>query len=138
MKLPVRPRESVVRFNITPLIDVCFNLIVFFAVASLYVKRETAEQVALPQARKVDANDRALPRRLVVTLRANRHMYIAGEDVTGRDMDQVVTEHCGLDPNQFEVRVRADKSVPYGEVKPLILACARQGISNLKFAVQGP
>jgi biopolymer transport protein ExbD len=138
VKLPTRPRDSGVRFNITPLIDVCFNLIVFFAVASLYVKKETAEQVALPQARKVDANDRALPRRLVLTLRANRHMYVAGEDVTKRDIDQIVAEHCGGDPNQFEVRVRADKSVPYANVKPVILACARQGISNLKFAVQGP
>jgi biopolymer transport protein ExbD len=138
MRVPRRPSDPGVRFNITPLIDVCFNLIVFFAVASLYVKRETAEPVALPQASKADANDRTLPRRLVLTLRANRHVYVEGQDVTDRDIDQIVSERCGGDPNQFELRLRADKAVPYGDVKPIILACARHGISNLKFAVQGP
>ncbi len=41
------------------------------------------------------------------------------------------------EPAGCEVRVRADESVPFREVKPLILACAQHGVTNLKFAVRG-
>jgi hypothetical protein len=35
------------------------------------------------------------------------------------------------------VRLRADRSVPFADVKPMIVACARHGITNLKVAVEG-
>jgi biopolymer transport protein ExbD len=137
MKVPQRARDSGVRFNITPLIDICFNLIVFFALASLYVRKETAAQVVLPRASQFDAQDTAAPRRLVITMNADRRMFVTGEEISRRDVDRLVGERSGDDPAGCEVRVRADESVPYADVKPLILACARHGVSNLKFAVQG-
>ena len=45
MKVPARPRDTGVRFNITPLIDICFNLIVFFSLASLAARKETTEPI---------------------------------------------------------------------------------------------
>jgi len=35
----------------------------------------------------------------------------------------------------LEVRIRADRSVPYQIVEPLMLACAKAGIADLTFAV---
>jgi hypothetical protein len=35
----------------------------------------------------------------------------------------------------LEVRVRADRSVPYRMVTPILLACAEAGIWNVTFAV---
>jgi biopolymer transport protein ExbD len=136
MKVPGRARDSGVRFNITPLIDICFNLIVFFSLASLYARKETAAQVVLPQASQFDAHATASARRLVVTMNADRRMFVAGEEVRRNDIDRLVAERAGDDPAGFEVRVRADQAVPYAEVKPLILACARHGITDLKFAVR--
>ncbi len=48
-----------------------------------------------------------------------------------------MADRAGDNPSGCEVRVRADESVPYSDIKPLILACARHGVTNLKFAVRG-
>ena len=33
------------------------------------------------------------------------------------------------------VRIRGDQSVPYREIEPILLACARAGVWNVTFAV---
>ena len=40
MKIPGRSRGGSLKFNITPMIDVVFNLIIFFLVASHYARSE--------------------------------------------------------------------------------------------------
>jgi biopolymer transport protein ExbD len=137
MKIPVRERESGVRFNITPLIDICFNLIVFFSLASLAAKKDASAAVVLPQAGQIDGRDIASARRLVVTMDAKRRVFVAGQETSPNDFERLVAERAGDQPAGCEVRVRADESVPYSDVKPLILACARHGVTNLKFAVRG-
>jgi biopolymer transport protein ExbD len=137
MKVPGRTRESGVRFNITPLIDICFNLIVFFSLASLAAKKETAATVVLPQAAKFDTHDRDSTRRLVITVNDKRRMFVAGEEIARNDVERLVADRAGDNPSGCEVRVRADETVPYSDIKPLILACARRGVTNLKFAVRG-
>jgi biopolymer transport protein ExbD len=137
MKPPSRSRDAGVRFNITPLIDICFNLIVFFALASLYVKKETAQGVNLPAARQFDANEQSSPRRLTITLGQDRRIFVAGEQVARDDVERLLVERADSEPQTLDVRLRADRSVPFADVKPVILACARHGLTNLKVAVEG-
>jgi len=137
MKPPARSRDNGVRFNLTPLIDIVFNLIVFFALASLYVRKETAQPVALPAARQFDVNENAAPRRLTITLGPDRRIFVAGEQVAASDVERLLIERAGSQPQTLDVRLRADRSVPFGDVKPVILACAQNGITNLKVAVEG-
>jgi biopolymer transport protein ExbD len=137
MRPPARSRDNGVRFNLTPLIDIVFNLIVFFALASLYVRKETAQPVTLPAARAFDMNENAAPRRLTITLGPDRRIFVAGEQVAASDVERLLIERAGSEPQTLDVRLRADRSVPFGDVKPVILACAQNGITNLKVAVEG-
>jgi biopolymer transport protein ExbD len=137
MRPPLRPRESGVRFNITPLIDIVFNLIVFFALASLYVRKETAQAVTLPAARQFDVNEQDASRRLTITLGPDRRIFVAGEQVAANDVERLLIERAGSEPQTLDVRLRADRSVPFADVKPMIIACAQHGITNLKVAVEG-
>ena len=137
MRPPARSRDSGVRFNITPLIDIVFNLIVFFALASLYVRKETAQPVALPAAGQFDVNEHAASRRLTITLGSDRRIFVAGEQVAASDVERLLVERAGSEPQTLDVRLRADRSVPFADVKPMIIACATHGITNLKVAVEG-
>jgi len=137
MRPPARRRDNGVRFNLTPLIDIVFNLIVFFALASLYVRKETAQPVALPAAHEFDTNENAAPRRLTITLGPDRRIFVAGEQVAASDVERLLIERAGREPQTLDVRLRADRSVPFADVKPVILACAQNGITNLKVAVEG-
>ncbi len=137
MRPPSRPRDSGVKFNITPLIDIVFNLIVFFALASLYVRKETAQPVTLPGARQFDVNEQDASRRLTITLGPDRRIFVAGEHVAADQVERLLIERAGSAPQTLDVRLRADRSVPFADVKPMIIACAQHGITNLKVAVEG-
>jgi biopolymer transport protein ExbD len=138
MKAPVRPRDPGLRFNITPLVDICFNLIVFFALASLAMQKEAAELMELPRAGQSDASASSMPRRLVVTVNADRKLLLGGEEVSPNELERRLIEQGRQGAANIELRIRADRTVPFGDIKPMILACARNGITNLKFAVQKP
>ena len=134
MRIPTRPRGSGLKFNLTPLIDVVFNLIIFFLVASHFVRTESAEAVDLPEATQTE-DEQDQSRNLIVTITPDEQLQVRGRAVTFEQVDQMIlagrTEH-GED---FEVRIRADKSVPYRVVEPILLASVRAGVSQLKFAV---
>jgi biopolymer transport protein ExbD len=136
LKTYVRPRDSGMRFNVTPLIDICFNLIVFFGIAGLCLQKETAESVSLPAARQLDDPQSQATGRLVVTIDGDRRLLAAGRMLGRGEIERLILEGKAEHADGFEVRIRADKSVPYEDVKPLILACARHGLTRLKFAVE--
>ena len=70
MKVPVRPRQFGLSFNITPLIDIVFLLVIFFLIASHVARSESQEPVALPTATQKQDDVESLPDRLVVTITA--------------------------------------------------------------------
>jgi biopolymer transport protein ExbD len=91
----------------------------------------------LPAARQFDANEQAAPRRLTITLGPDRRIFVAGEQVAPNDVERLLVERAGSEPQTLDVRLRADRSVPFADVKPMIIACAQHGITNLKVAVEG-
>lgn len=133
MRIPTRERRGGLQFNITPMIDVVFLLIIFFLVASHFVRSEHSEAVDLAEAtQEEEKNPQALP--LVVTIQADQAMTIRGEAVDHVQIDQLILAGKIEQGERFEVHVRADKTVPFQAIEPVMLACARAGVV-FKFAV---
>lgn len=133
MKIPTRERRRGLQFNITPMIDVVFLLIIFFLVASHFVRSEHAEAIDLAEATQEEEKDpQALP--LVVTIRKDQSMSIRSEAVDHAQIDQLILAGKIEQGERFEVHVRADKTVPYEIIEPVMLSCARAGVT-FKFAV---
>lgn len=135
MRIPTRNYHQTLRFNLTPLIDIVFLLIIFFLVASHFVRNENVEAVELPSATQHKTDVDESPRRLVVTITADRQMHVAGKPVDLLAVEQMIVAGHEADSNRFEVRIRGDRSVPYELVKPIMTACARAGVTDVKFAV---
>ena len=139
MRIPTFSRQRGLRFNLTPMIDVIFNLIIFFLAASHLARSEAVEQVELPLATtsKPEADERF--QRLSITVTAELTYYVAAQPYTLPEVEQLlVTLSAGGDRGgrkPVEVRIRTDKRVPYQHIEPLMLACARQGITKIRFAV---
>ena len=136
MRIPTRQREHGLRFNITPLIDVIFLLIIFFLAATHFVRSETTEPVDLPEALRPDEDTDEQPRRLVVTVTADGELHVGGRTVGVEDIERML--HSGLEQHRadFEVRIRADRTARYHAVEPILLTCARAGVGRVKFAVR--
>lgn len=139
MRLPTQyTQRTPLRFNITPLIDVVFLLIIFFLVASHFARSENSDAVNLPLATLGEEDQDQAPFRLTITLDHNGAMSIAGESQSENAVLQRIEQlqkdaaAAGVNP---EVRLRADKAGRYAPMRKLIEHCARQGIRSLRFAV---
>ena len=143
MRIPSQNRSRSLRFNITPLIDIVFLLIIFFLVASHFTRNENVETVELASATNTNQQKTNSPRKLVITITADEKYHVAGNNVTIQEIDNIInSRNEGVDPSltvangdDYEVRIRTDKRVPYRLVEPIILSCARAGISNIQFPV---
>ncbi|APZ93833.1 ExbD/TolR family protein [Fuerstiella marisgermanici] len=139
MRLPTHlSQRTPLRFNITPLIDVVFLLIIFFLVASHFVRSEQAEAVALPTATAGEADDQQALHRLTVTINKDGSLFIAGEPADEASVQQRIKDlhaaavAANIEP---ELRLRLHREGRYGQTRKLIEFAASQDIRSVKFAV---
>lgn len=134
MRVPSREHRSSLRFNITPLIDVVFLLIIFFLVASHIARSQAQEPVDLPDAVRVQ-DDTPASNQLTVTVLADGTLSVGGTVIT---FDQLETKLGLLAADESvpaEVRIRGDRTSAFKLIEPILIKCASLGISDVKFAV---
>ncbi len=135
MKPPSMTRSRSVSFNVTSLIDIVFLLIIFFLVASHVARSEAVEPVDLPEISDPAGDDEESPLRIVVTVMADRSMWVGGRQVLLPQVEQLVLSAAQESLNQVEVRIRADNAATYQEIEPILLVCAQFGVTRVGFAV---
>lgn len=139
MRLPTRyGQRTPLQFNITPLIDIVFLLIIFFLVASHFVRSEQAEAVDLPQATSGEADSELAACRLTITLQQDGSLFIGGEPQTEATVLRRIEElHAAAAAVQTtpELRLRGHKDGRYGPMRKLIEHAAANNIRSLRFAV---
>lgn len=135
MRIPSFSKDGEVGFNMTPMIDVVFQLIIFFLVSSHLAKQEVQFKLPLPIAAsgiKAKADDKP---RLTVNVLADGTLLFAGRQVTTDDLRSRLAERMGELGEDVEVRIRSDRSVAYKHVEPVMLSCAQAGIWNVSYSV---
>ena len=136
MKIPSQARSYGVQINLTPMIDIVFLLIIFFLVASHLSGSENQEAIQLAKAAGGSFNTPDTPRRVVVTVTAEGQYSISGQVITIADFARQIHSPADQKPDgELEIRLRADKRVPYELVEPLLIECAKAGLSRIKFNV---
>ena len=133
MKLPARARTSL-RFDITPLIDIVFNIMIFFLVTAHFVRSQETDPVDLPHATQIVDKEPA-PQRLVLTILPDHSYRVSGRNVSLEDVEFMLEQSTAAAPGEFEVQLRGDRNVPYQVIEPILLACAQHGIHDFGFRV---
>jgi biopolymer transport protein ExbD len=135
MRIPSHTTAAGVGFNMTPMIDVVFQLIIFFLLSSHLAKQERQYKLPLPDASsgRLDPSDEQA--RLTVNVLADGTSLFAGRAITPDDLTAQLAERRSVDGDEVQVRIRSDRNVPYDRIEPILLACARAGIWNVSFAV---
>jgi biopolymer transport protein ExbD len=137
MRIPARRRSGSLGFNLTPMIDVVFNLIVFFLVASHFSQAQSDVPVALPKATQASAGE-ADPDRLTITVTSEGRWSVAGKPVALADIETMIKEGADRAPGVFSVHIRGDRSARYEFIEPLLLASARNQVTSVRFNVLSP
>lgn len=135
MRAPTYGARGGLGFNMTPMIDIVFLLIIFFIVSSHLARQETQLELALPLAASGHEPADDDTRRLVVNISAAGEIQLAGTSVDADELRRRIDYESQQAAGDLEVRIRSDRSVPYRVVEPILLACARAGVWKVSFAV---
>jgi biopolymer transport protein ExbD len=137
MKIPRRITNEL-GIDMTPMIDVVFQLIIFFLVSSHLVKQETQVKLSLPVAESGDNDQESDKPRLTVNVISSGELLLAGRAVSSEELAERLAEKVGELGKDVEVRIRSARDVPYARVEPVMLSCAQAGVWNVTFAVYRP
>ncbi|MDG2306491.1 MAG: protein TolR [Candidatus Binatia bacterium] len=124
---------SMNQINVTPLVDVMLVLLVIFMVTAPILQQGVA--VDLPRAELGPLDSNEIP--LVVSLTREGDLYLNEQKLTRA---QLVTQLGGVADESADesVYVRADESLPYGEVISVMAAIREAGIRNVGMVTQLP
>lgn len=135
MRAPDRLKPKPLSFNVTPLIDVTFLLIVFFVMTSRMITSETAMEMFLPRETTGKALEDDDQGKIVVNVPSADALYLGAKRVDLDELRRRLKEEKSRSQRRDAVRVRANRDVPYGAIEPILVICAQSGYSNVSFAV---
>lgn len=137
---PLRRGRTEFGFNMTPMIDVVFLLIIFFLVSSHLAKQEVQTELDLPRAatgRETDEEENV--RRVVLNVlppeEGRADVMVAGRRMPVPEAAGLIRFERDRSDQPLEIRLRVDRLTPYAAVEPLMLACAKEGVWKVTFAV---
>jgi len=116
--------------DLTPMIDVVFNLLVFFMCATSFhsaVEREL--DVNLPNAESAGAVE-APPEELVITVRADGAVFVGGEPKEREQLLALLRTAAQSDP-ETPVTIRGDRQAEHQAIVSVMDACGLAGLFNL-------
>lgn len=132
------PRYQPVRklgFNMTPMIDVVFLLIIFFLVSSHLQKQETLQELDLPIAASADKDiDQQTPR-VTINVLESGELTVAGRPLSRAELVPLLNSVRQDKGEDVEVRIRSSRNAPWSMIEPVMLGCTKSGIWNVGFAV---
>ncbi|MGB9689881.1 biopolymer transporter ExbD [Thermogutta sp.] len=132
----MRPLRLPVKLNLTPMIDVTFQLILFFLLAGHLAQQESSVDLDLPMAQTGHKAVESPTRRVVINVTQDGTLILSGETIDLERLGQILAADRRANES-IEVRIRTDRRTPYGKIAPLLLRCAESGIWNVSFAVIG-
>jgi biopolymer transport protein ExbD len=124
----VHEPESNIHIDFIPMVDVLFNLVVFFLLATTIKQAEREMQIALPVARS-GAPISAMMREIVVNVDAEGRMIVGGRPIASEDLRTIVSESVAANPEQ-KVTVRGDRTTAYANIVAVLDICKGSGIQE--------
>jgi len=128
MILDARPTSSDISIDLTPVIDMVFNLLIFFLVATSFHQTEREMKIALPQASSAGPIS-AMLKEIIVNVDAEGRTIVSGRTIAAEDLRMVVKEAVAVNPEQ-KVTVRGDRTTAYANIVAVLDICKGSGIQE--------
>lgn len=131
MKRKAIGKDEVVSFQITPMIDMTFLLLIFFMVTSKLSKEQVKMDVNLPTASASRIPD-DLSNRDVINVDKDGNFYIANTMASPEQLKQHLKERFKAAP-PLKIYYRADKGTPYEVTEKFMKLAAEAGAHQVLF-----
>ncbi len=139
MKLKAKLPEPI-GFQLAPMLDVVFLLLIFFVVTQKFILNEQDLKVKVPTAPKsTEETSRAIDEIIINAREEDGELIITidREVFTREKLSALMTRMVGVNPNQ-PVRIRGDADMSWQKMADVISTCSQAGVWNVSFSKQMP
>jgi biopolymer transport protein TolR len=125
--------NAIAQINVTPLVDVMLVLLVIFMVTAPILQQGVAVDVPKVAAGPLTGEEE----QLVVNVAKGGKLYLNDTALAPRDLAAKLAAIAGARPDR-QVYVRADQTVPYGEVMAVIGSIRDAGLARVGLVTEPP
>jgi biopolymer transport protein ExbD len=142
MKFAHHKRSRVMQLDMTPMIDIVFQLLIFFLTTAQMAQMSRAE-LDLPPERGEEERSREQAG-LVVNVTAAGEIVIGDETISLGELEAMAVkrasdpEHAAKGTSGFRPLVRADTNAPAERLNGVLQALERAGVSAVRLATNPP
>lgn len=131
MKFPHLSKKSA-KFDLTPLIDVVFLLLIFFMLTTTFVNLENRVKVNLPSGDFASAES---SENIIITITENNTVYFNGKLIDPLKLTESVAINIKDEPEKIVV-LEADQNVLHGKVIRIMDLIKKGGAERIAIATQ--
>jgi len=115
--------------DLTPIVDVVFNLLIFFALSLNFAATSGGINVKLPSASSAEP---VKSEQLTINLTQDGQVYYNDKEI---NIDELPAKLQSIEDKESIVIIRADNNVPHGQVVEVMDIVKSEGFSKLAIAV---
>lgn len=123
-------------FQIAPMVDIVFLLLIFFLVTWNFARYETELDVKVPTAKEGKESRRAVGE-VIINVKSDGAIVMNRRELTPAELRATLEKISGLYPDQAVV-LRGDQSADYRHIVAVLDICREANIWNVAFATGRP
>ncbi len=131
MSVKIEKGRAAGLIDLTPMIDVVFQLLLFFLVASKFADEERELKVVLPQASEARPLV-ARPKEYFVNVDRAGLYFVGGKTVSLLELDRQLKQVAANNPGRQSVIIRADKRCQWEHVVAVMNSCNKANIKDYR------
>jgi biopolymer transport protein ExbD len=131
MAIKINKGQSAGLVNLTPMIDVVFQLLLFFLVASKFAEDERELRIVLPHASEAQPLT-AKPEVLFVNVDRQGHFIVDQQMLDAAGLEATLKQASANNPGRQTVEIRADQECIWQFVVEVMNLCNKAGIRDYR------
>ncbi|MEM9080500.1 MAG: biopolymer transporter ExbD [Verrucomicrobiota bacterium] len=130
-----KPTPEPAGFQLAPMIDIVFLLLIFFIVTWQFSRSELDLKVSVPSSTDSKERESRTFREIIINVREDGSAFVNGQQLSDDALFKKLSAITRVERNQ-PIRVRGDASTDFQHVVRVMDICTRAGVWNISFATQ--
>jgi biopolymer transport protein ExbD len=129
MAIQINRGRALSLLDLTPMMDMVFNLLIFFMVVTSFEKVERDLKVVLPDGSEAMPMT-AKPRELFINIDSEGRYFVKSQHMTAEELSKLLTQSVLNNPAGQSIIIRADKRAAWDFVATAMRLCNQAGIRD--------
>jgi biopolymer transport protein ExbD len=129
MPVKFKRDQSMLAMSMTPLIDVVFQLLLFFIFATRFADENLELEVPLPDASEARPIT-YVPQEIFININQEGQYFVRGRTVNEAELEDILLQAVANNPTNQSVRIHADRHAEFQAVVTAVNLCKRVGIRD--------